>query len=102
MFKFRQIKLNKIKGFFKKWLRVLGENLFLTSLSLILISLIIGSFVFYKYSVLVEEREPGAASKPLPLKEEKIREILKIWETRQKNFEEADLKMFPDPFKLTK
>lgn len=102
MFKFKQIKLNKVKEFFKKWLRVLGENLFLTSLSLILISLIVGSFVFYRYSVLVEESEPGAVSKSSLLKEEEIREILKIWETRQKNFEEADLKTYPDPFKLTK
>jgi len=102
MFKFRQIKLNKIKGFFKKWLRVLGENLFLTSLSLILISLIIGSFVFYRYSVLVEEREPETAFKSSSLEEEKIREILKIWETRQENLEEADLKVYPNPFRLTK
>ena len=73
----------------------------MTSLSLILISLIVGSFVFYRYSVLVEEKESGTVSKSLFLEEEEIREILKIWETRQNNFEQADLKTFPDPFKLT-
>ncbi len=102
MLKLKKLKLNKINKFFKKWLRVLGENPFLASLALILLSLIIGSSVFYRYSVLVEERELGTMFKPLILEEEAIKEILKIWETRQKNFEEADLKTFPDPFKLTK
>lgn len=99
MLKLKKLKLNKINKFFKKWLRVLGENPFLTSLALILLSLIVGSFIFYNYSVQVQEKKPETISKPLLLEEEGIREILKIWETRQKNFEETDLKTYPDPFK---
>lgn len=102
MFKLKKPKLDKIKKFFKKWLRILGENPFLTSLALILLSLIIGSFIFYKYSVLVEEKEPENISKPSFLDEKAINDVLTIWQDRQKKSEEADLKTFPDPFELTK
>lgn len=102
MFKFKQIKLNKIKELSKKWLRALGENPFLTSLALILLSLIIGALVFYQYSVLAEKRESGAAFEPLILEQESLGNILKTWQDRQERFDETDLKSYPDPFRLTK
>ena len=102
MFKLKQIKLNKIKGFFKKLLRILGENTFLTSLMLILISSILGSMVFYKYSVLVEQKETETLIKPPLLEEEILKDVLKIWQERQKKFDEAGFKEYPNPFKLTK
>ena len=101
MFKLKKLKLNKINKFFKKCLRVTGENPFLASLALILLSLIIGTFVFYNYSIQVQEKKPETISKPLLLEEKGIREILKIWETRQNNFEQADFRTFPNPFTPT-
>ena len=98
MFRLKQIKLNKIKEFFKKLLRILGENPFLASLTFILISLILGSMVFYKYSVLVEEKKLETLIKPPLLEEEILKDVLKIWQDRQKKFDEAGFKEYPNPF----
>ncbi len=96
--KLKQIKLNKIKEFFKKLPRILGGNPFLASLTFILISLILGSMVLYKYSILVEEKETETLIKPPLLEEEILKDVLKIWQDRQKKFDEAGFKEYPNPF----
>lgn len=98
--KLKKIKLNRTKKFFKRLPKILGENTFLTSLILILISLILGGLVFYKYSVLVKARKPEVLEKPAFLNEEALQEILKIWQDRQKKFEEAGFKEYPNPFRI--
>ena len=98
MFRLKQIKLNKTKQGFYRLLRILGENPFLTSLTLILIALILGSAVFYKYSVLVEEKKLETLIKPPLLEEETLKNILKTWQDRQKKFDEAGFKEYPNPF----
>lgn len=103
--KLPRIKLNKLailKYFLKKLPRFLAINAFLVSLGLILLALIISGFIFYKYSFLVSQREPGNSEKPVYFQEKIFRDISKIWEARKKRFEEADSKEYPDLFKLTK
>jgi len=93
------IKFDRVKKILKKLPRVLGEQAFLTFLVSLLLSLVFSGFIFYKYSVLVERKEPEIFEKPLKFKEETFKEILKIWEERQRNFEEAEFKEYPDPFR---
>ena len=53
--KIPKIKTKKIKDSLKKLPRVLGENAFLAFLGLLVIALILGGLIFYKYSFLVEK-----------------------------------------------
>lgn len=93
-----KFKLDKIKEFLGKLPRILGKHHFFTLLVLIFLALILGSLIFYKYSILVEQEKPEVLEKPLQFKEKTFQEILTIWESRQKRFEEAELKEYPDLF----
>ena len=99
--KLPRIKLNKlakITVLLKKLPRFLAANAFLISLGLILLTLIISGFIFYKYSFLVLQKEPGTSEKPLYFREKVFQDILKIWEARRKRFDEADFREYPDLF----
>jgi len=100
MLKLKKIKFKKAIEFFKKLPRTLGERAFLTFLGLLLIALIFGGLVFYKYSILVEKAEPEISEIPLKFKEKTYQDVLKIWQEKEKRFEEADLKEYPNPFRI--
>jgi len=97
---FRKAKLaGKIKIFFKKLPRILGEKAFLTFLFLLFISLILGGIIFYKYSILAEKAELRTIEEPLQFEEKIYQKILNEWGTREKIFKEAELKEYPDLFR---
>lgn len=93
-----KISLNKTKKFFIKLPESLGEHAFAAFLVLFIISIIIGALIFYKYSVLAGGREIEIIEKAFQFKEKNYQEILKIWEEREKKFQEAGLKNFLNPF----
>jgi len=93
------IKFNKLKGSLKRLPRILAEHIFLSFLGLLSLALIFGGFIFYKYSILTEKIEPKILEKPLQFKEALYQKILEEWQIRQKRFEEAELKEYPDPFR---
>ena len=99
MIKLPKLKTKKIKDFFKKLLRALREKVFLTFLGLLLISLILGGIVFYKYSILIKKTEPKITEKPLQFQEKTYQEVLKTWQEKEKKFQEADLKEYPNLFR---
>lgn len=102
MKKFNLIKLKKIKGFFKKFPRILGENAFLTILGVSLFSLILGILIFYQYSILAQKEKLEDIGKSFKFKEKTHQAILKTLEEREEIFEMIDLKQYPDPFRTKK
>ena len=97
--KIPKIKTKKIKGFFKKLPQVLAERAFLTFLFLFLIVLIIGGIVFYKYDVLAKKAEPQILEKPLQFQEKTYQSVLRVWQEKEKRFNEADFQEYPNPFR---
>lgn len=93
------IKIKKIKEFLKRSLWVIGENFTSTFFILFFLALIIGGFIFYKYSFLAEKIEPQITEQPLRFKESLFQEILEEWENREKRFEETELREHPDLFR---
>ena len=74
--------------------RIIGEHAFLTSLMLFFIAVILGGLVFYKYNILVEQRKSQFSENLLYFDEKSLETVLKIWQERQKNFEQADSKQY--------
>lgn len=93
-------KINKIKEFLGKCPLILAKHFLLTSLSLFLLALIFGGFLFYKYVFLAQRAEPELSDSFL-LKKKTHQEVLEIWQEQEKRFSEADSKEYPDPFKRT-
>jgi len=96
--KIEAIKFDKIKIFFKKLPRFLGERAFFTFLGLLFIFLIFAAFLFYKYIFLVERVQPEIAEEPLQFNEKLFQEILEKFDERERKFKETDLKQYPNPF----
>ena len=99
MLKINKIKIKKIEGFLKKLPRILGERAFLTFFGLVILALIFGAIVFYKYNFLTKKSEPQTTENPLKFKEKTYEDVLKIWQEKEERFEGADLKEYPNPFK---
>jgi len=98
MFKIKKKQFKKIKNFLKRVPRIIGEHAFLTSLMLFFIAAILGGLVFYKYSILTEQRKSEFSENLLYFDEKSFKALLKIWQERQKNFEQADFNQYQDPF----
>jgi len=98
MVKIPKLKIKETRQFLKKLPRTLGEKSFLTFLGLLLIALIFSGFIFYKYSFLAEKGKLEVLEKPLEFNEKVHQEVLKIWQEKEKKFEEANFKKYPDPF----
>jgi hypothetical protein len=106
MMKISKFKIKKTKGLFKKLPRILAEHSFLTFLGFLLISLIIGGFIFYQYSFLPRTTFESKVAQgliekeePLQLKEKIYEAILETWQEKEKRFEGASLKEYPDLFR---
>lgn len=98
MLKIKSKKFQKITAFFKRLPRIMAENAFLTSLMLLVIAMVLGGLAFYKYSILVEQRESELLEKPFYFNEKGFQEVQKIWQERQTRFERADSKEYLNPF----
>ncbi len=94
-----KIKIDKIKKFFKKLPWILGKNFFLASICFIILSLILGSFLFYRYNILAKKVELQITEKPLQFDEKTYQDILKIWQEREERLNEADLREYLNPFR---
>ena len=101
MVKIPRLKIKETRQFLKKLPRTLGEKSFLTFLGLLLISLIFSGFIFYKYSFLAEKEKLEVLEKPLKFNEKVYQDVLKIWQEKEKKFEETNFKKYPDPFQPT-
>ena len=97
--KLPRIKLKNIKDFLTKLPKTLGDHAFLTFLGFLFLAFIIGGIIFQKYSISAEKEMPGVGEKPLQFKENTYQKVLEIWQKKEKKFEEADFKQYPDPFR---
>jgi len=98
--KIPKIKFKKIKDFLKKLPKTLGERAFLTFLGLLLVALIAGFLIFYKYSILAGKETPEISEKPLQFKEVSFQKVLEVWQEKEKRFEAAETKEHLDPFQV--
>ncbi|HDZ54292.1 MAG TPA: hypothetical protein ENI19_00125 [Candidatus Nealsonbacteria bacterium] len=96
--KIKKIRFDKIKVVFGKLLRILGEKVFLTFLGLLVVFLVFGAFLFYKYIFLVEKAQPEIIESSLQFDEGLFQKILEKSRDKQKKFEETETKKYPDPF----
>jgi len=97
-----KIKFKKIKKFLKNLPRTLAEKSFLTFLGLLFVVLFLGSGVFYYSYVFLTEisDETIEEEKLLKLDMESQQKVLEEWQKRNEKFLEADIKEYPDPFKV--
>lgn len=98
MQRFQKIKFKEIREKLQKIAKKTGEKAFLLFLILFFISGLIGGLTLYHYKKLIEKAEFELPAKTIQFDENVYREVLQRIETREKKFQEADFKTYPDPF----
>ncbi len=98
MKKSKTIKFKEIKVFLKKLPKKLAKKAFFTFLGLFLLSLIFSSLVFYNYSVVPKKKILESTKTELKFKSETYQEVLQTWQNREEQFEQTDVKQYPDLF----
>ena len=96
----KQIKLKKITDIFEKLPEFLDKRAFLFFLAFLLISLILGSFLFYKYSILIDKEIPENVVETIKFDKELYQEILEIRQKKEQQFEKTNSKEYPSLFKI--
>lgn len=90
----KTIKFNKIK----KLPLIIAKHAFFTSLILFLLSLAIGFFLFYEYSISTQKTEIENINQEYLLDERVYKDIKKVWQDHEVMFEQTDFKDYPNPF----
>ena len=85
----------------KKIILALGENAFLCILILILINVLVSEFLFYKYALLTDTKEPKVISVFDKFQEKTYQSVLKEWQNREDILENlpSSSQSYTDPFK---
>lgn len=82
-----------------KALEFIARNAFGASLVVLLFTLILGTLVFYKY-VILSQKTDIKSSDSFQTKEKLYKEIADFWHKEEEMFQRADLKEYPDPFRV--
>ncbi len=90
---------DKIQKFLGKLVLAIVKHLFLDCLIIFLLTLILGSFFYYKYNILAQRVKLESFEKPFLLKEDDYQNVIKIWQEDERRFKEADSKEYINPFK---
>ncbi|MCX6760718.1 MAG: hypothetical protein NTZ84_01245 [Candidatus Nealsonbacteria bacterium] len=99
MAKLKIIKLNKIKNFLNKFPRTLAEHSFLTFFGLFIISLALGTLIFFQCSVLIEApAQKTGEEKSFQLEARAYQNIKDEWNRREEIFSQTEEKKCPNPF----
>lgn len=93
---FNIIRIEKIKKI--PW--VLGSHAFSIILILILLDLILGEFLLYKYALLVKKEEPKIIENIIKFEYSDYQKFLEEWQTREQKFKDSAVEKYSNPFKF--
>lgn len=93
-----KIDITKFKDFFKKLPEILAGHAFLSVLVIILLEMILGAVLFYKYSMLPEQTEIQAPEDVVQFKQEVYEEVSNKWIEQRRKFEKTQTKEYFDFF----
>ena len=82
----------------RKILWALGKDAFMLILIFVLLSLLFGEFLFYRYVVMSQLQEPDMVTPLIKFQENLYNSVLKEWQERQNTFENSSQKNHIDPF----
>lgn len=96
-----KLNLNKIKKVSIKLPIILAENPFRVSIFFIVLALIIGGLMFYKYNLLAKEAKPQIIESSFQFKEKILQEVINEWDKRNIRYDGADSKQYPNLFRIS-
>lgn len=98
LIKYMKIVIKNIIKFLKKMPLAIAKHAFEFCLLLIFLAAAIGALIFYKYAVLMEEKEVEIDNPPPQFNEILSQKVLRQKAEQEKRFQEADSKEYPNLF----
>lgn len=99
MIRIKKQDIKKISYFFGAISRQMADHFFRAVFIILLVNLIIGGILFYKYNFLIQNRIIEISPDILKFREDIYQKILVIWSEREKRFNESGSKIYLNPFK---
>lgn len=93
-----KIDIRKVKRTLIKTAWFLAKQAFLSFIIFIFIALFIGGAIFYYYGFLKAAKEPEVTIKTIQLNDKLYQQFLDNYRQRKEIFNQADSKIFPNPF----
>jgi len=90
--------LNVYLNNFKKILQAVGKYAFLFILIFVLLGIVFGEFLFYRYVLLLKIKEPIIISSPTKFRDDVYQSVLKEWQIRENIFNDLPQENYSDPF----
>ncbi len=90
--------LNKIIKSGKSFFLLVVSHLFLSFFVVFIIALAVSGFFYYKYGFVAENKKIENPPSPFELNEKTYQEVLKVWQEKEKVFNMADDKDYPNVF----
>lgn len=88
------VEMEKIKKI--PW--ILGSYAFSIILILVLLDLILGEFLLYKYALSIKTEEPKIVENTLKFEYNGYQKVLEEWQIREQEFEEFTAEKYSNPF----
>ena len=95
-----EINIKKITRIIERSSTFLASHIFLASLFIVFLTSILGTLLFYKYIILIQNVEPEV-SETFELKEDVSENILRYLDKEEERFKQADSKEYFDLFRKT-
>lgn len=100
-----QLDFKKISTDVKNWLGgaskvvwTVGVRAFWVVLFFIMLDVLLGAFLFYKYIYAVQAEKPAIDVSLFKFDETAYKSVLSQWQARQENMEEFSKNTYPNPF----
>jgi hypothetical protein len=93
-----QVKFNKIQEPCKKACQAIAQHFFGAFLVVFVLVLVIGSIVFYKYSILAQKTEAPTFANQVQFDDDLYQKLLEICRGRGEKFQSLQTKEYPNPF----
>lgn len=78
---------------------ILGKYAFLFILIFILLDIVFGEFLFYRYVFLVKNEEPQILSIPAKFRDDTYKSVLQYWQEREESLKDSSELNYSNPFK---
>ncbi len=95
------MKIDLKKAFLFKLPWIAARHAFFACIAIFLISFLIGVAIFSKNYFSIQVKKAEAVEDKSYFNEKSYEQLLKYWQENEKKFNEADSKIYPNPFVLT-
>jgi len=96
----KKIDIKQLQSSAKKLPWKIANNLFVSFVVLIVLALLIGALIFFRFYVYSPQEEGESATPTFRFRSQIYQQVLDVWQEREKSLQETNSKQYPSLFSL--